>query len=260
MPVTRNNELRSGWQVKPTFTISLHNKDEKLLKLINRTLGVGKIYKHGKNSKVLRVNAIKDLKVIINHFDNYPLMTQKRADFELFKQVIQLMEQGEHLTKEGLLKIVGIKASLNFGLSDTLKEAFPDIKLTPKKIIEFSKIKDINWLVGFAEGEGCFQVVIQNLGEDRINLRFTLTLHSRDKVLMESLVNYLNCGREYSAPKRNEVYFIVSKLSDINDKIIPLFEKHPLLGSKYQDYLDFAKVAKWVKSKDHLTNGGLKKN
>jgi hypothetical protein len=57
------------------------------------------------------------------------------------------MEQKEHLTpgflEEGLSKLVGIKASLNFGLSNSLKEAFPNIKLTPKKI-EFSEIKDIN--------------------------------------------------------------------------------------------------------------------
>ena len=33
------------------------------------------------------VVSIKDLAKLINHFDNYPLITQKRTDFELFKQV-----------------------------------------------------------------------------------------------------------------------------------------------------------------------------
>ena len=37
------------------------------------------------------------------------------------------MNRGEHLTIEGLQKIVAIKASMNRGLSDKLKQAFPNI-------------------------------------------------------------------------------------------------------------------------------------
>jgi hypothetical protein len=47
----------------------------------------------------------------------YPLLTQKRADFELFKAVIELMNKGEHLTKDGFRKILAIRASMNNGLS-----------------------------------------------------------------------------------------------------------------------------------------------
>jgi len=151
---------------------------------------------------------------------------------------------------------VGIKASLNFGLSNSLKEGFPNIKLTPKKI-EFSEIKDINWLIGFAEAEWCFQVVIQNLEKAQINLRFTLTQHSKDEVLMKSLYNCLGCGRYNPVSGRDEGYFTVSSLSDIYGKIIPLLEKYPLVGSKQQDYLDFRKAAELMKSKAHLTEEGL---
>lgn len=35
------------------------------------------------------------------------------------------MIENKHLTVEGLQELVGIKASLNNGLSDKLKEAFP---------------------------------------------------------------------------------------------------------------------------------------
>jgi hypothetical protein len=74
---------------------------------------------------------------------------------------------------------------------------------------------------------------------------------------MESLVNYLGCGRYYSSSTREEVYFIVSTFSDISNIIIPLFHKYPLLGSKQQDFLNFVKVAELIKSKDHLTKEGL---
>ena len=38
---------------------------------------------------------------------------------------MELIERGEHLTLEGLRLIVALKASMNQGLSDELKLAFP---------------------------------------------------------------------------------------------------------------------------------------
>jgi hypothetical protein len=52
------------------------------------------------------------------------LVTQKQADFELFKEAINIINKGEHLTLEGLNKLVAIKASMNKGLSDLLKSEF----------------------------------------------------------------------------------------------------------------------------------------
>jgi hypothetical protein len=76
---------------------------------------------------------------------------------------------------------------------------------------------------------------------------------------LESFVNYIGCGRYYLASARTEVYFITSTFSDVYEKIIPLFNKYSLLGSKQQDYLDFVKVAELIRSKDHLTKEGLAK-
>jgi hypothetical protein len=51
--------------------------------------------------------------------------------------------------------------------------------------------------------------------------------------------------------------FIVERLADITEKIIPFFVKYPLLGSKAKDYADFCKVADIIKVKGHLTELGL---
>jgi hypothetical protein len=89
------------------------------------------------------VGSNKDLiNNIIPHFEKYHLISKKRADFLLFKDILSLMSKGEHLTKEGLNKIMAIRASLNKGLSDKLKESFPDI--SPVKRPE---IKPINPLL-----------------------------------------------------------------------------------------------------------------
>jgi len=91
----------------------LHKRDEKLLEAIQRAFGVGKIYKKGQNALDYRVSSLNDVKVIINHLDQYPLLTKKLADYILFKQSVDIIEKKEHLTMTGILKLVSIKASIN---------------------------------------------------------------------------------------------------------------------------------------------------
>lgn len=264
--IYKESRMLTGWQVKPLFTISLHNKDRKLLEAIQRFFGVGKIYKHGKDSIQYRVSSLVNLKVIIEHFDKYPLITQKYADYLLFKQSVVLLQKKEHLISAGLLKLVGIKATLNSGLNEKFRESFSNIVPAARPEVKPTGIKDLNWLRGFTEAEGSFQVIIQehkdkaSLGAIKyVGLRFTLTQHIRDRVLFESFVEYLGCGKCYEPLKRKEIYFIASTFSDITEKIIPLFNEYPLLGAKQENYLDFLKVAELIRSKDHLTNEGLER-
>ena len=95
---------------------------------IKAFFGVGNIIKDRKTNMVyFVVSPLADLtNVIIPHFLEYPLLTQKRADFLLFKSIIDMINSKEHLDSEGLTKIVGIRYSINRGLSTTLLEAFPD--------------------------------------------------------------------------------------------------------------------------------------
>ena len=46
------------------------------------------IYKHGKDSSEYRVSSLKNFRVILNHFDKYPLITKKLGDYFLFKQSV----------------------------------------------------------------------------------------------------------------------------------------------------------------------------
>jgi hypothetical protein len=87
--------------------------------------GIGRI-SEGKKSCAYFVSSIGDLtNIIIPHFLKYPLITKKREDFFLFKSVVEMVNAKEHLTMEGLQKIVSFKASINLGLTDILKAAFP---------------------------------------------------------------------------------------------------------------------------------------
>jgi hypothetical protein len=127
-----------GWVVQPVFAMELNIRDSELIKRIQSYFGVGiLVINKAKNSISFSVQSVKDLNnVIIPHFDKYPLLTQKRADFLLFKLAVELISRKEHLTIEGLRKIVAIRASINKGLSVTLKEAFPRIIPVSRPIIE----------------------------------------------------------------------------------------------------------------------------
>jgi hypothetical protein len=53
-----------------------------------------------------------------------------------------MVQKKEHLTLEGLQEIINLKASLNLGLSDALKLAFPNINPVDRPRIENQIIPD----------------------------------------------------------------------------------------------------------------------
>lgn len=142
--IFRNPKTRLGWSVKPIFQIELHYRDEKLLREIQAYFsGVGLIRKKGtRDICSYTVSSIKELLVILKHFDKFPLISQKCADYQLFKRAVELMERKEHLTTDGLKKIVATKSAMNSGLSEQLIAAFPSIVSSERSIVKDQKISD----------------------------------------------------------------------------------------------------------------------
>lgn len=197
----------------------------------------------------------------MDHFKNYPLRTKKFADYWLFHQILDLFNRKAHLTKEGLQQIVNLRASLNKGLSAELNETFPDTISVSRPLVNDQEIKDPYWLGGFGTGEGCFSVgvsksTLYKTGA-QVSMRFSISQHSCDSKLMESLTYYLSCGNYKLHPSRDTGEFIVTKFSSIVDIIIPFFQKYPILGVKALDFVDFCQVAEIIKVKGHLTKSGL---
>lgn len=276
--------LRTGWKVQARFVITQHERDLELIKEIQsfftllerRRSGapftrqeesstvIGNIDPKGKDQIHLRITSLEQItNVIIPHFEKYPLITQKKADFYLFKLAVNIMNNKEHLTSEGLQKIVNIKASMNKGLSKDLVEAFPNTMNYSRPLVEGETIKDPYWLAGFVTGEGCFHVRLRETPDSSrkyVELIFTINQHTspcgaRDESLMRSFVDYLGCGR-LSVSKR-AIYYTCSKFSDISEKILPFFRKHEVLGVKSGDLNCLWKIREIIKSKRHLTNEGF---
>jgi len=136
-----SSKTRVGWAVNPVFCIELHIKDLVLIKAIQNYFGVGTLLiNKKKNTVVFSVQSVKDIvKSVIPHFDKYPLITQKRADFLLWKMAVEVIANKEHLTLEGLRKIVAIRASINKGLTPKLNESFIHIVPVPRPKLRIKK-------------------------------------------------------------------------------------------------------------------------
>lgn len=99
-------------------------------------------------------------------------------------------------------------------------------------------IKLSDGLAGFTAAEGCIFIHIRISNTCctgfQVILYFQVTQHSRDEQLMRSFIEYLDCG---NIKKSRETFnFIVTKLDDITQKILPFFIKYPILGVKSKDF------------------------
>ncbi len=251
--------LKLGYSISLSFKLKLHSKDKELLERILNFFNVGKVYTRKDGYVEYIVNSMKDMEVIIDHFNNYPLISQKFSDYKIFKLVFELIKQKKHLTQQGFQVILSLKASFNNGLSEELKIVFPNIipSLRPKTIA--TKLETINpyWVSGFVDGDGCFYISLTNNSKG-VGLVFKITQHIRDTDLLKEFVNYFNCGR-YSLSSLEAGDFIVTKFEDIYTKIIPFFNKYPLQGSSkgFEDFSDFNSVAELMKNKAHITSEGF---
>ena len=256
--IQKTNNTKIGWASWVAFEINLDGKDLSILKDTKTYLGVGKINQKSNGTCVYYIRSIKEIATLIDHFDKYPLITKKQADYLLFRSAYEIIKNKQHLTEEGFNQLLALRASINKGLPAPLKEAFPKIipACTERPVVKDGGIPDPNWISGFTTAEGNFLVRILDKPKTQVMLRFKLTQHIRDEQLFIQLTDYLDCGKIYTDER--SVSLIVTKFNDLSEKIIPLFDKHPVQGLKRLNYADFIKVWQLMKNNLHLTTEGVK--
>jgi hypothetical protein len=262
------SSTKTQWGINLYFSIILNNKDKKLLEEIQHFFGVGSITEKTTRPEVqYSVTSIKDLEKIVNHFDNFPLISAKSSDYILWREAFEIIKSKEHLKLEGLHNLVGLKASLNLGLSDSLKGAFPQIIPVIRPNYIFQGIPDGNWLAGFTSGDGSLSVSTKNnkaykTGK-QIQLTYSINLHQRETDLIKGIRAFLLEDQEtkyiYKDESRNKIQLVFNNLTIINEKIIPFFDKFPLIGAKANDYLFFKEIFYLMQNNEHLTELGLAK-
>ena len=112
-------------------------KDLELLKTIQSFFkGVGSISISG-NSVHYKVRSRKDLLIIIEHFNKYPLHTSKMINFMYFTKVYDLIGQKLHTNVNGFLQLASLINKLNRPFSASLTESLSKLGVLPNVELEF---------------------------------------------------------------------------------------------------------------------------
>lgn len=111
----KNAKHKTGWEVRPSFSVSQNKDRAQVLYLMKKYFGCGTI-RPDRSDKTLKyeVRSLNDLLTkIIPHFENYPLLSTKNRSFKLFKQVCFMMKNHKHKSVKGLEKIFVLSRSIN---------------------------------------------------------------------------------------------------------------------------------------------------
>ena len=104
-----------GWEARPSFSVSQNADRAQLLYVLQQRWGCGSIRPDRSDNTVkFEVRNLKELvEAVIPHFERYPLISAKQADFGLFNEICQRMNRGEHRTVEGFRTIVAAAMRMN---------------------------------------------------------------------------------------------------------------------------------------------------
>lgn len=118
------------------------------------------------------------------------------------------------------------------------------------------------WICGITDGEGCFSIsfnykISMPCGiEVRPSFSISQKAHSLDAI--KKVNNFFDCGGIRYSRQDGTYKFEVRSTKDLNNKIIPFFNKNNLLTKKHVDFLLFSKICKLIATGQHLNKTGLK--
>jgi hypothetical protein len=169
------------------------------------------------------------------------------------------MSEKEHSNLQGIQTIVNNKASMDGGLSNELKTAFPDtIPVKKEEIVNnyTSLVSAKEWMAGFSTGESYFFISVQKSKTKNgiaSSLRFSIAQDSKDVFL---LVSFLDFFLKVKYKNRSVCEFVVTKIHILNNSI-PFFDKYKIIGSKYSNFLNGKSAAFIIKNKEHVKQDGI---
>ena len=127
-------KLRLGLEVRPSFSLSLNERDRGLLEDLRAFFECGWI-RESRSDRTFKfeVRAISDLvESVVPHFERFPLRGDKARSCAGFRRVCWMVLQGDHLQREGLREIIDIAYGMNLGkrrhLKATLLRVLDEVK------------------------------------------------------------------------------------------------------------------------------------
>ncbi len=111
--------------------------------------------------------------------------------------------------------------------------------------------KDANYLVGFVDGEGSFNISFKVRKDYRNGIQVypSFNISQKEEDILIWIKNFLNCG---TIRNRGDgvYYYEVHSLKDLNDIVLPFFRKHKLRTKKKVAFDIFSEIIKIIDSKE----------
>lgn len=257
MSVFKSKTAAIGWTIEPCFIITLHQKDLELLKKIQSFFGVGSVSIFGSKTARYRARSRQDLKIIISHFEKYPLQTTKFIHFRSFCEILEHLNKKLHTNVEGFLKLLSLINKLNNPLSESLLEKVAHLGKIPNVDLEISSVESLNikdkldpwWISGFATGEGSFTFFTRKRENGKGNiikdytLAFEVTQKSDNLYVLNLIMNIIGHGKVYTETRGITKFRLVPRDEILND-LVPFFDKYPLEGIKALQYSIWIQIVK----------------
>ena len=108
--------------------------------------------------------------------------------------------------------------------------------LNKKNLIQFEQ-----WLVGFTDGDGNFHIAQQKVGE---NIKWNLSYKLAQSSYNARILNYVKKELRVGSITRdgNKLQFFIRDRKILENLLIPIFDKYPLLTTKHFDYIKLKKA------------------
>ncbi len=121
--INKHTEMTAWFQVLPEFRIVQHERDIQLLHAIKKNLWCGVVCKNHDTRYEFRVRKLDHLQgIIIPFFKKHELHTKKKFDFIKFCKILSLINQGKHLDREWIKKILEIAKQMNSGKKEITEQ------------------------------------------------------------------------------------------------------------------------------------------
>jgi len=105
--------------------------------------------------------------------------------------------------------------------------------------LPFSQDNFSQWLVGFTDGDGCFSIVRQN---NKWSLTFQISQSVYNLRVLHYIKSNLAVGSIFVESNLNMAHYRIRDREVIKNLIFPIFDKYPLLSSKFFYYQKFVKA------------------
>ena len=130
------------------------------------------------------------------------------------------------------------------------------------------RLKNVGWIVGYVDGEGCFSVSLFRNKTTKFGWQvfpeFVVTQGEKSKESLKILEDFFRCGkvyvnRRYDNHTDNIYRYCVRSKKELTEIIIPFFQEQQLRTAKKEDFKIFAKIVDMMNRNIHSSMSGMEK-